>query len=318
MTHFDVFNGDADGLCALHQLRLAAPKNAVLISGAKRNIELLQRVDAQAGDSVTALDISVARNRPALIALLERGVSVEYFDHHYAGELPVHPNLRAVIDTSPHACTAILVDRHLAGRYRVWAVVAAYGDNLISEACTLAAPLRLSAAELTRLHELGATLTYNGYGDSETDLIVHPAFLYRMLHRFADPFEFMRLEPLFRTISDNRSSDLDLARTQDAERRLAGATIHILPDAPWSRRVRGVVANEWATRAPGLAQAVLTHNGRGGYAVSVRAPLARPAGADALCRKFATGGGRVAAAGIDHLPEDQVPEFVRQLDQAFP
>ncbi|HTN65634.1 MAG TPA: acetyltransferase, partial [Burkholderiaceae bacterium] len=35
MKHFDVFNGDADGLCALHQLRLAAPLDAVLITGIK-------------------------------------------------------------------------------------------------------------------------------------------------------------------------------------------------------------------------------------------------------------------------------------------
>jgi hypothetical protein len=34
--------------------------------------------------------------------------------------------------------------------------------------------------------------------------------------------------------------------------------------------------------------------------------------------KFATGGGRVAAAGIDHLPEEQIPEFIHQLDKAFP
>lgn len=31
MTHYDVFNGDADGLCALHQLRLADPVDAVLV-----------------------------------------------------------------------------------------------------------------------------------------------------------------------------------------------------------------------------------------------------------------------------------------------
>jgi hypothetical protein len=50
--------------------------------------------------------------------------------------------------------------------------------------------------------------------------------------------------------------------------------------------------------------------------VSVRAPLAR-ATADALCRKFPTGGGRAQAAGINHLPKDRLPEFVRAMDQAF-
>jgi hypothetical protein len=59
VTHFDVFNGDADGLCALHQLRLARPIESVLVTGVKRDIELLPRVAAVAGDAVTALDISL-------------------------------------------------------------------------------------------------------------------------------------------------------------------------------------------------------------------------------------------------------------------
>jgi hypothetical protein len=41
---YDVFNGDADGICALHQLRLANPRDAVLLTGVKRDIALLQRV----------------------------------------------------------------------------------------------------------------------------------------------------------------------------------------------------------------------------------------------------------------------------------
>ena len=31
MTRFDVFNGDADGICALLQLRLANPLDTVLV-----------------------------------------------------------------------------------------------------------------------------------------------------------------------------------------------------------------------------------------------------------------------------------------------
>ena len=95
MTHFDVFNGDADGICSLLQLRFAAPIDSVLITGAKRDIALLQRVDAQPGDAVTALDISVAVNRQSLLALLDRGVKIEYFDHHFAGELPKRAGLDA-------------------------------------------------------------------------------------------------------------------------------------------------------------------------------------------------------------------------------
>lgn len=318
MTHFDVFNGDADGICALVQLRLATPIESVLITGAKRDIALLQCVEGRQGDEVTALDISVAVNREALLSLLARGVKVEYFDHHFAGELPKHAGLNAHIDTSPGVCTGILVDRHLTGRHRIWAVVAAFGDNLASVAQQLAHPLGLDLEELTGLRELGENLTYNAYGDSDADLIVHPSVLYLSLLQHEDPFRFMQTEPLFRQISEARLQDLGLAQQTKPEMVLPGAAVYVLPDAPWSRRVRGVFGNELANHSPKLAHAILTPNAKGGYTVSVRAPLARSMGADQLCREFATGGGRSAAAGIDHLPADQVRDFVRRLDKAFP
>ncbi len=65
---FDVFNGDADGICALHQLRLAEPVNSELITGPKRDISLLKRVQARAGDRITVLDIALSKNRDALDA----------------------------------------------------------------------------------------------------------------------------------------------------------------------------------------------------------------------------------------------------------
>jgi len=73
MAYFDVFNGDADGICALQQLRLIEPREATPITGVKRDIGLLAWVQANPGDEVTVLDISLDRNRDALIGLLERG-----------------------------------------------------------------------------------------------------------------------------------------------------------------------------------------------------------------------------------------------------
>jgi len=317
MMHFDVFNGDADGLCALHQLRLETPLEAVLITGVKRDIALLQRVPALAGDRVTVLDVSAATNRAALVALLARGVEVEYFDHHFAGDLPVHPGLRALIDPSPRVCTGILVDRHLGGKQRVWAVVAAYGDNLREVATELAAPLALDAAALEQLRELGESLAYNAYGDTDGDLVVHPATLYRTMASYADPFRFIAGEPILRRIDEARRDDLARAMATGPACAFDHARVYVLPDASWSRRVRGVLGNYRANELPELAHAILSPNTLGGYTVSVRAPLARPAGADALCRAFATGGGRTSAAGIDDLPHGALPEFVRRLEQAF-
>ena len=88
MNLIDVFNGDADGICALHQLRLAEPGDSELVTGPKRDISLLKRVRAGAGDRVTVLDIALSKNRDALDRLLEAGAQVRYFDHHQPGDIP--------------------------------------------------------------------------------------------------------------------------------------------------------------------------------------------------------------------------------------
>ena len=72
MATIDVFNGDADGICALTQLRNATPADSVLVTGVKRDIALLEKVDARAGDQVTVLDVSLDKNREGLRKVLER------------------------------------------------------------------------------------------------------------------------------------------------------------------------------------------------------------------------------------------------------
>lgn len=317
MTQFDVFNGDADGLCALHQLRLETPLESVLVTGVKRDIALLQRVPAQLGDAVTALDISAATNHDALVALLDRGVAVQYFDHHHAGDLPRHPGLTATIDPSPGVCTAMLVDRHLGGKRRIWAIVAAFGDNLPDAARELARTLALSDDHLAELRELGEDLAYNAYGEKISDLVIPPAALYEVMHRYVDPFHFLRTEPVIARLSKARRDDLAMASEVGPELAFENATIYVLPDAAWSRRVSGVFSNHLANRFPDLAHAVLTPNAEGGYTVSVRAPVMVRTGADVLCRQFKTGDGRAEAAGINHLPREALPEFARHFEQAF-
>lgn len=51
-ANFDVFNGEADGICALHQLRLTYSVDVTLITGIKRDIKLLEKVNARASDMV--------------------------------------------------------------------------------------------------------------------------------------------------------------------------------------------------------------------------------------------------------------------------
>jgi len=68
INHYDVFNGDADGLCALIQLRLAEPRESKLITGVKRDISLVKQVAVDEPASITVLDISLDKNRQAVDA----------------------------------------------------------------------------------------------------------------------------------------------------------------------------------------------------------------------------------------------------------
>ena len=80
MTNFDVFNGDTDGIFAWHQLRLTHPREAVIVTGVKRDVGLLSKVDATEGDLVTVMDVSYAKNRKDVGRLLDSGAIIEYFD----------------------------------------------------------------------------------------------------------------------------------------------------------------------------------------------------------------------------------------------
>ena len=316
MRHYDVFNGDADGICALHQLRLEEPHESALVTGLKRDIALLRSVPATRGDVVTVLDLSLDRNRDALLELLARGAFVRWFDHHYAGDVPRHPNLEAVIDPSGATCTSSLVDRHLLGRRRAWAVTGAFGDNLEAEALRLAAALDLDAERIAALAELGAALNYNAYGESEVDVLVAPAELYRTVRPYADPFELMRREPLVARLMEERHSDLARARAVEPLRETAYAAAWLLPGEPWARRVSGAFANALALETPRRALAVLTARD-GGYQVSVRTPPgARPSAVE-FCRGFPTGGGRAAAAGIDRLEGARLEPFLAAFESAW-
>lgn len=316
MPDFDVFNGDADGICALHQLRLCEPRAATLITGVKRDIALLSRVEAGLGERVTVLDISLKTNRDALLRLLEAGADVEYFDHHQAGEIPAAANLHAHIDPHAEVCTSLLVNRHLGGQQLIWAVVAAFGDNLADVARREAVALALSGEQLSELQTLGECLNYNGYGETPADLFFHPADLYRELHQHVDPFSFIRETATFQTLSQGYAQDMQQARAMRPMQANDVGVVYMLPDAAWARRVSGVFGNELATAAAHLAHAVLTEKD-GGYLVSVRAPVGLRQGADTLCAQFESGGGRRGAAGINFLPASDLPRFLQLFDSTF-
>lgn len=317
MTIYDIFNGDADGICALHQLRLAHPAKSVLITGVKRDISLLAQVRAEIGDQITVLDIAMGKNREALMLALDSGAHVRYFDHHTPGDIPVHPHLTTFIDTCPNICTSLLVNKHLNGQFLIWAVVAAFGDNMHESAIHTSKPLQLTSAQLDALKELGECINYNAYGESLQDLYFQPAELYQVIHHHRDPFTFIHEEPAFETLKNGYIEDIALAQKLKPEVESSAGAIYFLPDAPWSRRISGVFGNLLATTFPLKAHAILTKRINGGFVVSVRAPLATKSGADKVCEQFETGGGRKGAAGINCMPEDQFDRFNQIFNSTF-
>lgn len=317
--HYDVFNGDADGIIALLQLRLAEPKESILVTGVKRDIKLLKQVDIGNARSVTVLDISMEKNLPELEVLLHNNVEVFYCDHHRSGNIPKSENLDALINLDAETCTSLLINQRLGGKHARWAVAAAFGDNLFSSAKILAQEISLTESETEFLKELGTLINYNGYGATLNDLHIEPAELYLQLTAYEDPLSLL---------DDEESPYHTLKKGYELDRNQALSTIPIhwdtqckvfeLPSEAWARRISGVFGNELANQSPKLAHAVLTLNAsKQDYTVSVRAPLNNRVGADDICSSFPTGGGRKAAAGINALTVGDKQKFIDVLSAHY-
>ncbi len=317
MNVIDVFNGDADGICALHQLRLAEPCESERISGVKRDVSLLKRVRAKAGDRVTVLDISLDKNRDDLNRLLDAAVEVHYFDHHFAGDIPDSRYLHAHIDTSADTCTSLLVNDYLQGAFLPWAVTAAFGDNLFAAARAAAAPLNLSETQMQQLEQLGTLINYNGYGVTLEDLHFSPDALYRNISIYESPFDFIEHATAFQHLAEGYAQDIEQARLLPAKVEEEAIRVIFLPDTAWARRVSGVYGNELARAAPARAHALITVLSDGDYRISVRAPLNNKTAADVLCMQFPTGGGRKAAAGINALPTAMLNDFIAAFRKQY-
>ncbi|MES2071686.1 MAG: DHH family phosphoesterase [Pseudomonadota bacterium] len=341
---FDVFNGDADGICALHQLRLAEPRDATLVTGVKRNIQLLSLLlpaplsaplpaplsaplstalpptsehAPTSGDRVCVLDVSLDSNLQALKALLEQGASVTYFDHHSAEFSFSHPLLSLHWDESPEVCTSILVDKFLQGRFRLWAVTAAYGDNLVNVADRMARQAGLSGAASAQLSELGNLLNYNAYGESVADLHVPPASLYQDLHQYLDPFDFIAGSGNFSLLKQAYQQDMGLLEDLQPRWEQENGAIYVLPNQAWARRISGLLANKLKIACCDKSIAVLTEKADGCFVVSVRSAAPMQKTAHGFCSSFATGGGRQAAGGINSLQTCDVEDFAARFFSYF-
>ena len=315
---YDVFNGDADGICALLQLRQTFPCESKLISGVKREIDLLKYVPANSEGHITVLDISLDKNRSYLKHILINGSSVLYVDHHFAGKIPVNKNLTAIIDESANTSTSALMNKYLSGSRPLWAAVGSYGDNLRSLALEHTVECELSDEQNILLEELGTYINYNGYGESLSDLNFTPQDLFRILEPYDSPFDFISdCSFHFQKLRDSYKNDFSKALMLKPERFTKTSELYILPNENWSKRIVGVFSNHLANKNPELAHAVLIKNSDRAFLVSVRAPINRKFGASELCRQFPGGGGRKAAAGINHLDESLLSKFISKFEEMY-
>ncbi|CCO47164.1 putative DHH phosphoesterase [Vibrio nigripulchritudo SOn1] len=316
--NYDVFNGDADGIIALLQLRLKEPRDAQLVTGVKRDIKLLGKIEAQNGDQVTVLDISMEKNIDALHKVLEAQSQVFYADHHRPGDIPASEFLHAHIDTDPNTCTALIIDKLLEGKFRLWAITAAYGDNMIATADALADEQGLNDEQKALLKEFGTLLNYNGYGAKEDDLHYHPADLFKALLPFSSPFDAINS-------AESPYHVLKAAYEEDFANALAAKPVHQsdklaviqLPNEAWSGRISGVLGNHLANQTPDSAHAIVTQNADSTFTISLRAPLSNKQGAGQICSEFPSGGGREAAAGINALPADSLSAFIQRVESFY-
>lgn len=318
MADYDVFNGDADGICALVQLRQLEPRDAILVTGVKRDISLLKQVNAVDGDRITVLDISMEKNQSDLVRLLSKGANIFYVDHHAAGKVPVSASLMSLINESSDISTSLLVNNYLRGARLGWGVVGTFGDNLKNVAHEMLSSSSISSDQVVLLEKLGIYMNYNGYGADLSDLHFTPKELYQLVVGYDDPLDFITdSREHFEKLEAGYKQDFAAVTSLKPLRVSTSTAIYMLPNQPWARRVSGVFSNDLTNQHPGRAHAVMTEKSSGSYLVSVRAPLLNKQGASKLCSQFATGGGREAAAGINDLPGDQLNSFIDKFEACF-
>jgi hypothetical protein len=168
------------------------------------------------------------------------------------------------------ACLVIGLKRDIALLERVRAVG---GDEVL--VCDLSMPRNLSA--LTQLLDAGVAVRY--FDHHKVDRIPAQPLLNGHIDTASDTCT-SRLEQ--ETVEQEqelealRHDDMRRARLLPAYLEGARFSIHVFPNAPWSRRVSGCWSNHLASAQPLQAHALLTSTASGDYKVSVRAPLCAP------------------------------------------
>ena len=280
------YNGDADGICSMVQWGLVYGIEGQRITGVKRDIELLERVNPESDDEIIVMDISLARNHARAVELSSQGFDITWFDHHLAGD-PIDA-IATHIDTSSDVCTARIVEKYL-GVESDWAQVALHGDGLSVH------------SSKDEFKELGELLNYNGYGADLSDLHFHPDDLLLLCLRAKTPQNFMDTQA-FMTLKNGFESDLSNAKNIELNN-----GYYLLPNEAWARRVVGVMAHR------------INESGDGPHVIAIdkgdtlQVSIRGSEGIGDLCKMFG-GGGRATAGGIDALPKSEITALMKEVN----
>ena len=280
------YNGDADGICSMVQWGLVNGIEGHRVTGVKRDIELLERVNPNPDDEIIVMDISLARNHSRAVELSSQGFDIIWFDHHLAGE-PID-GIATNIDTSANVCTARIVEKFL-GVESDWAQVALHGDGL---------SVHSSKPEFK---ELGELLNYNGYGADLSDLHFHPDDLLLLCLQAKTPQNFIDTQA-FKTLKNGFESDLSNAINIEPSN-----GYYLLPNEAWARRVVGVMAHR------------INESGDGPHVIAIdkgetlQVSIRGSEGIGDLCKMFG-GGGRATAGGIDALQKSEMIDLMKEVN----
>ena len=317
MTNYDVFNGDTDGIFAWHQLRLTHPRDAEIVTGVKRDVNLASKVNAEEGDLVTIMDVSHAKNRKDVQRILDSGAIIEYFDHHDPKELIEHPNITYHINTEPNISTGLIVNSHVNGQNRLWSIATAFGDNHLDLAMNMAKSESLSDEQVLILKQIGLVVNYNSYGQTIEDLFYSPEEIAEAARACgSDIFKFLEQGDIFSTLLENFNADMSSAVCQEPFSISENGVIYTLPNEAWTHRIMGSFSNHLVSTNKNLACAIAVLNSDGTYRISVRSSINNPHGAGNLCGNFG-GGGREKAGGINNLPASGMNTFKEEFDKVF-
>lgn len=315
MKYYDFFNGDADGIISLHQYRMHYPQNSELFTGVKRDVKLLRHCTNITDSKFTIFDVSLLSNKDYVNTILSNRNTIRWFDHHEPGNKELGENFEIFVDTDPNCCTNILVDKFLEGLYRPWTICGAYGDNLHEQAEKLNPCFDESS--MNQLKEIGETLNYNGYGNEESDLTVHPKYVYLDLKEYESPFEYRKKSEVYNKIyTQMKSDEAELCSSEILHDTEVGKII-LLPNTKASIRYSGIYSNKQTTDNPNKAFAILTSIDEENYRISIRSPKTNPHGASKLALQFPTGGGREKAAGINELPKSELNDFINKFEDIY-